>query len=232
MFVRDFTDTNPYVPPQLLRTTESLQEPDMWHDQEALDTSTRPEEERATTPSDSALSPPSPRLRQLPDPDDEPLSLESPYIRDDMDLDDDIPVWDPEDDDGAPSTRQVARRSDSDVTNAYQEHLKGFLRKHSSEQMEQTPKSTPAATPELDSGPVRVETKTQMAEKHPERWTEKKHAEIIRAGHRPLHPDVRGRRAWKNDQAVGLEPPEAQKAEGSDKKLLEALFMSVERPLQ
>ena len=227
-FVKDFANDNPYVPPQLLRTTASLQEPDTGHDKERLKTSTRPEEERSTTPSESPPLPPSPRLRQLPDPDDESLSLESSHIRDYMNLDDDIPVRDPEYDDGAPLMRQVARRSDSEVINTYQEHLNGFLRKESTKQRKQIPRSAPAATPERESRSPPVQTKTQMAEKNPRLWTKKMHAKIPRAGDRPIHPNARGRRAWRGDEAVGLEPPEAQKEEGSDKEFLKALFANVE----
>lgn len=151
-----------------------------------------------------------------------------------MDLDDDILVWDPEEDDGSPLTRQASQSSSSDGTRAYQEHLNGLLRKHTSQQAKQsnTSKSTPASTvePFLTSFPFKCTA--EEARRDAVRIRKRMHRHLRKkeeAGEMQIHPDATGRGAWTgpSGQPVNMEPPEAQKEEGSDKALLEALFLSI-----
>lgn len=284
-FVRDFANENPYVPEDAVATKQlsdstpvldndgpmdevgGLQLPELFQE---------PYIERSATPSDSPPSPPSPRIRQLdvdtlvPDPDDEPLSLESPHIRDDMDLDDDIPVWDPEeeaesqsrratpagspftrndmdlimeldedipvwdpeDDDGGPLTRQASQNSSSEGVRAYQEHLNGFLRKYDSQQTQRrrTPESISGspAQPFLKSFPFKCTAEEAVRDARNIKYKMCHHLEKLGE---QLHPSATGRGAWRDQDGtkwpVGMEPPEAQKEEGSDQELLKALFMSV-----
>lgn len=92
-----------------------------------------PTTERSTTPSDPPPSPPSPRLRQLDDdipvwdPDEGPLSPGAPQMRDDMELDDDIPIWDPDEESGRHSRHQAPEGPTSEERRAYQEHIKRFM---------------------------------------------------------------------------------------------------------
>lgn len=245
---------------QLLRTMEFSQEPDTERSTTPSGSPPSPPSPRLRQLEDDVVKPDpdieplylsSPQLRDDMDVDDDipvwdpegeaesqsahATPTDSPPARNDMDLimdlDDDIAVWDPEDDDGGPLTRQAPRSSSSEGLNAYQDHLRGFLREHSLQKSDQqeTPGSLPASIPKPAPRPVPVQLKPQAAGRYLEHWTKMKQAKIVRSGDRPLHPDATGLRAWKDGRAVGLDPPEAQKEESSDKELLEALFMSVAR---
>jgi hypothetical protein len=242
---------------KLPQTTETFQEPNTGG---------------STTPSGSPPSPPSPRLRELDDDvrmgnsDDEPPNLNATHTRDDMDLDEDIPVWDPEEEPESQSRHpetdvrsdmdlimemdddisvwdpeeeaesqprhQVPQSSSSAGIRAYQEHLRGLLSGSSVEQAQRTEqretlRSTPRSTPEPNPRSVTVETRAEAKERYL-RFTRTMQDQIRRAGERQIHPDATGRGAWNGPDGskwpVGMEPPDAQKAEGSDKELLAELF--------
>lgn len=145
--------------------------------------------------------------------------LKSPQLRDSMDIDDGIPVWDPEDEDGAPLTRQGSQDPTEEEICAYQEHIKAFLRKHSSQQTER--RATPTVEPFLKSLPF--ECTAEEAERNARRIKYELHRHLKPALERPIHRDTRRGDEHGGRRPRGLEPRDRD----NDKDLLDTLILSL-----
>lgn len=153
------------------------------------------------------------------DPEEETVSRFGPGRPSGSPMDDDISVWDPEDDDGAPLTWQGCQDPSEEEIRAYQEHIKGFLRKHSSQQTER--RATPTVELYLKSLPF--ECTAEEAERDSRRIKHELHRHLKPALERPIYPDARRGDEHGGRRPRGLEPRDRD----NDKDLLDALILSL-----